>query len=172
MQGTWRPGDISCTGRNIPVTSFGTHRLVTHWSETNWRCTSRSKFILPCLVGTSPSAPITEGPITRALIANGPVTKGPSHKGNNHCVMRCYVMGPLVMHCRDKMPKIWNKYSQKRNIGASVPISVSELYIPTMGLPFLLEKICGPILGIYKSLTEKWMWKLGLRPRNSQKSNI
>ena len=26
-------------------------------------------------------------------------------------------------HCKDKMPKIWNKYSQKRNIGASVPIS-------------------------------------------------
>ncbi len=27
------------------------------------------------------------------------------------------------VHCKDKMPKIWNKYSQKRNIGASVPIS-------------------------------------------------
>ncbi len=27
------------------------------------------------------------------------------------------------MHCKDKMPKIWNKYSQKRNIGVSVPIS-------------------------------------------------
>ncbi len=26
-------------------------------------------------------------------------------------------------HCKDKMPKIWNKYSQKRNIGDSVPIS-------------------------------------------------
>ncbi len=26
-------------------------------------------------------------------------------------------------HCKDKMPKIWNKYSQKRNIGASVAIS-------------------------------------------------
>ncbi len=26
-------------------------------------------------------------------------------------------------HCKDKMPKIWNKYSQKRNMGASVPIS-------------------------------------------------
>ncbi len=28
-----------------------------------------------------------------------------------------------TLHCKDKMPKIWNKYSQKRNIGASVPIS-------------------------------------------------
>ena len=26
-------------------------------------------------------------------------------------------------HCKKKMPKIWSKYSQKRNIGASVPIS-------------------------------------------------
>ncbi len=30
----------------------------------------------------------------------------------------------------------------------------------------------GPILGIYKSLTDTWKWKLGLRPRNSQIRNI
>ncbi len=30
---------------------------------------------------------------------------------------------PLILHCKDKIPKIWNKYSQKRNIGVSVPIS-------------------------------------------------
>jgi len=35
-----------------------------------------------------------------------------------------------------------------------IHVPVSELYISTMGLPFLLEKICGPILGIYKSLTD------------------
>ncbi len=29
----------------------------------------------------------------------------------------------FVVHCKDKMQKILNKYSQKRNIGASVPIS-------------------------------------------------
>jgi hypothetical protein len=27
------------------------------------------------------------------------------------------------VHCKEKMPKIGSKYSQKRNIGASVPIS-------------------------------------------------
>ncbi len=27
--------------------------------------------------------------------------------------------------------------------------SVSDLYIPTIGLPILLEKICRPILGLY-----------------------
>ncbi len=35
-----------------------------------------------------------------------------------------------------------------------IHVSVSELYIPTMGQPFLLEEICEPILGIYKSLTD------------------
>jgi hypothetical protein len=35
-----------------------------------------------------------------------------------------------------------------------IHVSVSELYVPTIGLPFLLEEICGPILGIYKWLTD------------------
>ncbi len=82
------------------------------------------------------------------------------------------------LHCKEKMPKIWNKYSQKRNTYRGLSpnfhfdVSVSELYIPTMGLPLLLEEICRLILGIYKSLKDTWMWKLGLRPRYSQKRNI
>jgi hypothetical protein len=32
--------------------------------------------------------------------------------------------------------------------------SMSDLYIPTVGLPILLEEICRPILGLYKSLTD------------------
>jgi hypothetical protein len=32
--------------------------------------------------------------------------------------------------------------------------SVSYLYTPTIGLPILLEEICRPILGLYKSLTD------------------
>jgi hypothetical protein len=35
-----------------------------------------------------------------------------------------------------------------------VHVSVSELYIPTMGLPVLLEEICILILGLYKSLID------------------
>ncbi len=38
------------------------------------------------------------------------------------------------------------------NVNIHVP--VSDLYIPTIDLPILLQKICGPILGIYKSLTD------------------
>ncbi len=36
-----------------------------------------------------------------------------------------------------------------------IHVSVSDLYIPTIGgLPILLEEICGPILGLYKLLTD------------------
>jgi hypothetical protein len=31
---------------------------------------------------------------------------------------------------------------------------VRDLYIPTIGLPILLDEICRPILGLYKSLTD------------------
>jgi hypothetical protein len=35
-----------------------------------------------------------------------------------------------------------------------IHVSVSDLYIPTIGLPILLVEICRPILGLYKSLTD------------------
>ncbi len=35
-----------------------------------------------------------------------------------------------------------------------IHVSVSDLYIPTIDLPILLQEICGPILGIYKSLKD------------------
>jgi hypothetical protein len=64
-------------------------------------------------------------------------------------------------HCKEPVPKIGNIYYQTRNCAVTVPISnfhihvsVSELYIPTIDLPILVQKICGPILGIYKSLTD------------------
>ncbi len=36
-------------------------------------------------------------------------------------------------------------------------LSVSDLYIPTIDLPILLQEICGLILGINKSLTDMYM---------------
>ena len=35
-----------------------------------------------------------------------------------------------------------------------IHVSVIYLYIPTIGLPILLEEICKLILGLYKSLTD------------------
>ncbi len=72
----------------------------------------------------------------------------------------------------------WNCYFQNRIIimfCLPVPtlIYLWEIYIvPGSVCLFCCREICGPILGIYKSLTDTWMWKLGLRPRNSQKRNI
>jgi hypothetical protein len=51
-----------------------------------------------------------------------------------------------------------NKYFQKRNCAATFSIFkfiCQTVYIPTIDLPILLQKICGPIPGnLYKSLTD------------------
>ncbi len=57
------------------------------------------------------------------------------------------------IHCKGTIPKISNKYSQKRNCVASVPISTFlclwAIYIFPRSV-CLCRKICEPILGIYK----------------------
>ncbi len=44
-------------------------------------------------------------------------------------------------------------------------MSVSDLYFPRIGLHISSSRIGRPIVEIYKSLTDAWMWKLRLRPR-------
>ncbi len=51
-------------------------------------------------------------------------------------------------------------------------VSASDLYSPRIGLHISSSRIGRPIVGIYKSLTDTWMWKLGLRPRYSFPGNI
>ncbi len=51
----------------------------------------------------------------------------------------------VLLHCKDTIPKIRNKDSQKRNCADSVRIfhiivSVSDLFIPTIDLPILLQE--------------------------------
>ncbi len=48
-----------------------------------------------------------------------------------------------------------------------VHVSVNDLYIPTIGPQTQYSKIGGPIIGIYKSLTDTWMQKFGTRPCSS-----
>ncbi len=50
--------------------------------------------------------------------------------------------------------------------------SVSDLYSPRISLHISSSRLGRPIVGIYKSLTDAWMWKLGLRPRYSFSGNI
>ncbi len=68
----------------------------------------------------------------------------------------------------------WNCYFQNRIIMFCLPVPsriyLWEIYLfPGSVCLFCCMEICGLILGIYKSLTDTWMWKLGLRPRNSRK---
>ncbi len=122
-----------------------------------------------------------------------------SFSGN--CAASIPISSFMCLHCKDKIPKFRNKYSQKRNIGVSVPIStfmrmwviyifprsvclfcwrkcvfslqcVSDLNIPRIGPHISCSRIGRSIVGIYKSLTDTWMWKLGLWPRNSFSGNI
>ncbi len=50
------------------------------------------------------------------------------------------------------------KFPEKEYRGLSpnfhIHASVSDLYIPPIGLPILLEEICRPILGLDKSFTD------------------
>ncbi len=63
--------------------------------------------------------------------------------------------------------KIRNKYSHERNCAVTVPIA-SFIFLWAIYLflwPVCCRKIGGPNVGIYRIY--RWMWKLGLRPRNS-----
>ena len=81
-------------------------------------------------------------------------------------------------HCIDTIPKFRNRCSQKRNWAGqsqyphSPHIHVSVIYIfPGLVCLFCCRKICAPILGIYLSLTDTCIWKLGLTPPNSFSGN-
>ncbi len=53
-----------------------------------------------------------------------------------------------------------------------IHVSVSDLYIPGIGPYISRSRIGRTIVVIYKSLTDTWMWKLGLWSRNSFSGNI
>ncbi len=56
-------------------------------------------------------------------------------------------------------PENWTQIFPKKEFRSHRPnfyihVFVSDLYIPTIDLPILLQEICWPILGIYKSLPD------------------
>jgi hypothetical protein len=61
----------------------------------------------------------------------------------------------LDLHCKEPIPiskqifLFWELRCYSPNF--HIYLSVSDLYIPGIDLPILLQEICGPILGIYIS---------------------
>ncbi len=78
---------------------------------------------------------------------------------------------PAISALQRHNTEIWSKYSQKRNCVASVPISTFmclwERFIHSHNRSASSAAGKYVDLEIYKSLTDTWIWKLGLRPCNS-----
>jgi hypothetical protein len=83
----------------------------------------------------------------------------PSSRGGHHQQLRVFGIGTFLHHhtAKTKYRNFETIFPKKEYRGLSpnfhIHASVSDLYIPTFGLPTLLEEICEPILGLYKSLT-------------------
>ncbi len=83
-----------------------------------------------------------------------------------------YSVPALQRHTTENSKQV---FLQKELRGLSpkfqIHVFVSNLYFPWSVCLFCCRKIYGPIQGKYKSLADTWMWKLGLRPRNSFSGN-
>ncbi len=65
----------------------------------------------------------------------------------------------LPMHCQCTVPKISKQIFPEIKLRGLVPsfyihVFVSDLYISNIGPQMQCRKICGPIVEIYKSLTD------------------
>ncbi len=77
---------------------------------------------------------------------------------NNRHMNSYYALNMCSALQRQNAENLKQIFPEKEYRGLSpnfhIRVSVSELYIPTMGQPVLLEEICRLILGIYKSLKD------------------
>ncbi len=69
-----------------------------------------------------------------------------------------YSFNELNMHYNENLVSV---FPEKELRGPS-----SNFHIHVSLSIFSCNRISRPVVGIYKSLTDTWMWKLGLRPRN------
>jgi hypothetical protein len=79
----------------------------------------------------------------------------------------------LSSHCNEN-PIYVNPEKEFRDLSPNfhIHVSISNLSIPRISPHIFLQKNRQTNLGIYKSLTDSWTWKLGLRLRKSLSGNI
>ncbi len=83
------------------------------------------------------------------------------------------VLGSIAAHCNENTIYVFLFWELRGlSINFHIHVSVSDLYIPRISPHISCRRIKRSIVGIYKSLTGTWMWKLGLWPRNSFSENI
>ncbi len=117
-------------------------------SSTRWGLmgTGIPKPLSPIPTNDQPLLPPPEGG-GRSGGGWGPPTQHPatSRRSNKH---------PALQRTNSKNWKQIFPEKELRDHNFHIHVSVSDLYIPTIDLPFLMQEICGPILEIYKSLTD------------------
>ncbi len=112
---------------------------------------------------------------SKFFLANLPMILPIRGGGHGHLVMHTANEGPVRIQYKWQIPiSVFPEVKLCRLL-----ISKTEFYCSVSYFlhPYICERFiyfqdrCRPILGICKSLIDTWMWKLGLRPRNSQKRN-
>ncbi len=85
----------------------------------------------------------------------------------------CDSCGRATTHCNGNSVSIF-LFLELRGLRPNlyIHVSVSDLYIPRIGPHISSSRNGSSIVGIYNSLTDTGMWKLGLRPRCSFSGNI
>ncbi len=129
----------------------------------NFTCQLRQVFQTPCFSLDAVSNQTPSGSDSLAFTCRTGCMDFLSHKSDHFIIERiaawhihdrvensCEFWGNDTQ-CKEPIPKIRNKFSQKMNWAATVPISTFMCLWATYILPpsvclFLLQEICGPIL--------------------------
>ncbi len=90
-----------------------------------------------------------------------------------HCKWRAGE-NPVLMSGSD-LCILWNLTVQPRHFNNRITIFCLPIstFMYLWAIYILQQSVCcGPIIGIYKSLTDTWAWKLGTRPHSFISGNI
>ncbi len=79
---------------------------------------------------------------------------------------------PITTHCNGNSLYVFLFWELRGSAPISTFMCLWAIYIVSIGPHISSSRKGRPIVGIYNSLTDTWMWKLGLRPRYSFSGNI